>query len=120
MDKIQTNQNSETELPWYKKYLHYIVFGFLAIITGGMYAIYSSKQRPSNIVKQNDDLDKEVIADKIVEANQLDVKIDSAIVSADKVSDEGNDQIKAIAIEANNTPIDKQVTDLNDFMKKRK
>jgi TolA-binding protein len=116
---IQTSQNSSA-LPWYKKYWQYIVFAFLVIVTGGMYAAMQAKQKQTKTTDAIDDLDKEIIADKIVDVNQLDQKIDQATDKAETISKSGNQQIQDIKAQAEVKPVEEQVTDLNQFMKDRR
>lgn len=115
----QTNQNSN-ELPWYKKYWQYIVFAFLVIVTGGMYAAMQAKQKQAKTTDAIDDLDKEIIADKIVDVNQLDQRIDQEIDKAETISNSGNQQVQDIKAQAEVKPVEEQVTDLNQFMKDRR
>lgn len=118
MDKIVESQ--DTKLPWYKRYWKHIVFGLLVILTGGMYAAMQARQKQSNVVDKIDELDREVIADKIEQANALDKKVDEVVQNAEQISEAGNADVKVIKQEAESKPVEEQVVDLNSFMKDRR
>ena len=117
MDKIVENQ--DTELPWYKRYWKRIIFVFLVIFTGGMYAAMQSRQKQNNVVNKLDELDQEVIEDKVNQANVLGQQVVEVVKEAEQISSDANKQLDAIKQDAIK-PVDQQVADLNSFMRDRR
>lgn len=117
MDKITESQ--DINIPWYKKYWKYVVFAFLVVVTGGMYAAMQARQKQNKTVDKIDELDNQIIADKIQQANVLDKQIDDVVDDAEKISSEANKQLENISQEANK-PVEQQVADLNSFMRDRR
>ena len=117
MDKMVENQ--DTELPWYKRYWKHIVFAFLVIFTGGMYAAMQARQKQNNVVNKLDELDQEVIEDKVNQANVLGQQVVEVVKEAEQISSDANKQLDAIKQDAIK-PVDQQVADLNSFMRDRR
>lgn len=114
--------NQVTEVPevWYKKWGKYLLMALLAILTLGAYAYSARSKSPTDTTDKIDDIDQEIIKDKIDDSNVLDAGIDQAQVDAEKIASNGQAQYDQIGHDAAVQTDSEKISTFNDAMKKKK
>lgn len=106
---------------WFKKYGIYILTVLATVISLGALSRRNNGQQSQATNKRLDDLDKEVIQDKIADANQVGVQIEQAQQDAETISEQGNAEMQEVKQKSESALSDSQrIADFNASMKKRK
>jgi hypothetical protein len=120
MSELQTNQVTEVKEVWYKKWGKYILMGLLAVLTLGAYAYAARSKNPTDTTDKLDEIDRDIIENKIVDANTVGKEIEAEQTDMQQIKVEGQAAFDSVADQAVNKTDDQKIADFNESMKKRR
>lgn len=116
---MPTNQvTEETPEVWYKKWGKLILIGLLTILTLGVFA--AARSRSNSVPKELDDIDREVIDGKIVEANEIGQEIEREQDTAQQISTDGQARMDELAANNEANSDSGKISDFNAAMRDRR
>ena len=120
MPELQMNPVTEVKEVWYKRWGKYLLMGLLAVLTLGAYVYAARSKSPSDTTDKIDELDKEIIADKINDANVVaeEIAVEQSDMQQIKVA--GQAAFDKVEQDAANKSDDEKIADFNAGMKKRR